>query len=146
MILYLDSSALVKLYFNEEGRDIVIAAIEASEEITTSTVAYPETRATLARKHRERLLDDTSHEQAIADLDGDWLTFVRVDATTRISYRAGHLAHMHALRGFDAVHLASALHFAAQFAALTFLAFDKRLNDAARAAALTIYGDVSDVG
>lgn len=58
-----------------------------------------------------------------------------------ISYRAGSLAELHALRGYDAVHLATALRFAEDFADLQFLSFDKRLNDAARQAGLSIYGE-----
>ncbi len=146
MILYLDSSALVKLYFHEERRDMVTMAVEESEGITTSTITYAETRATLARKHREGWLDNDGLEQAVADLNNDWLTFARIDVVTRLTYRAGLLARMHALRGFDAVHLASALHFTKEYNDLSFLAFDMRLNDAARAAALTIYGDAPGAG
>ncbi|MBA2289425.1 MAG: type II toxin-antitoxin system VapC family toxin [Chloroflexia bacterium] len=146
MILYLDSSALVKLYFHEKRRGMVTMAVEESEGMTTSTITYAETRATLSRKHREGWLDNNGLEQAVADLNNGWLTFARIDVVTRLTYRAGHLARMNALRGFDAVHLARAVHLTKEYNDLSFLAFDMRLNDAARAAALTIYGDVSDAG
>ncbi len=146
MILYLDSSALVKLYFNEEGRDTVTMAVEASEGISTSTIAYAETRATLARKYREGWLDNNGYYSAVADLNDDWLAFELLNVTPQLAYRAGEVAQQYALRGFDAVHLASALTFAERLQNLKFLAFDKRLNDAARAASLTVYGDTLDAG
>jgi len=58
-----------------------------------------------------------------------------------LSRRDGDLAERHALRGYDSVHLASALRFAESFEDLRFLAFDGRLTDAARASSLTVYGE-----
>ena len=49
MILYLDTSALVKLYVREAGSVLVRRATEASEAAATSTVAYAEARAAFAR-------------------------------------------------------------------------------------------------
>ena len=45
MILYLDTSALVKLYLDEEDSGAVHEAVEVAEGVATSTVAYAETRA-----------------------------------------------------------------------------------------------------
>lgn len=41
--------------------------------------------------------------------DDDWETFEKLQTTEDVSRMAGNLAEEHALRGFDAVHLASAL-------------------------------------
>ena len=53
MIAYLDTSSLVKLYSIETGSDVVRSLVETSECVTTSTIAYAEARATLARQRRE---------------------------------------------------------------------------------------------
>jgi len=56
-----------------------------------------------------------------------------------LSRSAGALAQRHALRGFDAIHLASALRLSYRFDDLRFLAFDNRLTAAAREVELTVY-------
>lgn len=53
MILYLDTSALVKKYFKEPGSIEVIAKWKQATEIATSSVAYAELTASVYRKQRE---------------------------------------------------------------------------------------------
>jgi len=62
LIVYLDTSALVKLYAEEEeGGELVRRAVAEAERIATSTVAYAEARAGLARKLREGVFTDEEH-------------------------------------------------------------------------------------
>lgn len=109
MILYLDTSALLKLYALEEGRDLVEQAVDEAMVISTSSVAYAEARASLARKRREGVFSDDELREAVAALEEDWNTFEKLAATESTARMAGDLAEGHALRGFDAIHLASAL-------------------------------------
>ncbi len=109
MILYLDTSALVKLYAVEEGREAAERAVEEAGRIATSAVAYAEARAALARKLREGVFSEGEHREAVAALDEDWRTLEVLSVTENVARLAGDLAERHALRGFDAVHLASSL-------------------------------------
>ena len=109
MILYLDTSALVKLYIEEEGTDEVQRAVEDAESVAASTVAYPEARSAFARLERDGHLSPEDHRAVVADLDGEWLSYEVVDVTRDVASIAGALAARHLLRGFDAVHLASAV-------------------------------------
>jgi len=144
LVVYLDTSALVKLYVAEEdGRELVRRAVEEAERIATSTVAYAEARAGLARKQREEVFTAEELRRAVSDLDQDWPAYDRLNVSDPVSYLAGELAERHALRGYDAVHLASAVRLSERFGDLNFLAFDVRLNDAARAADLAVYADES---
>jgi uncharacterized protein len=54
--LYLDTSSLVKLYVAEAGSEDVRAQVHRATVVATSMIAYPETRAALARRRRERAL------------------------------------------------------------------------------------------
>lgn len=146
MVIYLDTSALVKLYVFEPDRALVQSAVAASTEVTISTVAYAEACAALTRKRIETDLDEAGLKKAIAGLDVQWPSFTRLDVTDPVAHYAGELARSHALRGYDAVHLASALTLAERFERLSFLAFDRRLNEAARAASVPVYGDTLDTG
>ncbi len=53
MILYLDTSALVKAYLTEPFRQPVLSAISKAEVVATHMLAYVEAHATFARLLRE---------------------------------------------------------------------------------------------
>lgn len=146
MILYLDTSALLKLYVREEGRELVAEAVETTEKVATSMVAYAEARAGLARRWREGDFTEDGYRGSISDLDQDWRTYDRLAVSNLVAFRAGELAERHALRGFDSIHLASALRLSERFEDLRFLAFDSRLNDAAKEAQLPVYGGETGAG
>ncbi len=69
----------------------------------------------------------------VQDFDNDWDTFFIVDVSDTLIKRAGQLAEAFALRGYDAVHLASAVIVGEQASqAVTFACFDEKLSRAAR--------------
>ena len=97
MIVYLDTSALVKLYVAEEdGRELVRRVVEESERVATSTVAYAEVRAGLARRQREEIFTAEDLRRAVSDLDEDWPAYDRLNVSDSVSYLAGELAERHA--------------------------------------------------
>ena len=70
----------------------------------------------------------------------DWNRFVVLEVTDQVVKHAGDLAAQRALRGFDALHLASALNLRDRLATpVTFLAFDRELTLAAKREALQIH-------
>jgi predicted nucleic acid-binding protein len=52
VILYLDTSALVKIYVEEPKSAVVRENVKQAEGIATSRIAYAEARAAFARKCR----------------------------------------------------------------------------------------------
>lgn len=127
MILYLDTSALVKLYVAETGSGEVRKKLRQADHAATSRVAYPEARSALARRRREGAISSAGLQRAVSALDRDMGSLVIVELNESVARRAGELAERHALRGFDAIHLASAL----ELGLLTgsppvFIAFDER--------------------
>ena len=137
--LYLDTSALVKLYLEEVGSEMVHAAVENVENVATSTVAYAELWAAFALRHRVGDLDDGEHRRALMRIDADWRAYLRISVSNVLAHRAGALAERYALRGFDAIHLASAVRLGERFADVGFLAFDTRLAEAAREASVPVF-------
>jgi predicted nucleic acid-binding protein len=139
LILYLDTSALVKLYVREAGTDDTRAQLDAASMVATSRVAYPEARAALARRQREAAITRAALARAVAALDRDLGHFVVVELSAKVAKRAGDLAERRALRGFDAIHLASALEVEELTGVVpTFCCFDDRLREAASAEKLPI--------
>ncbi|HUG74239.1 MAG TPA: type II toxin-antitoxin system VapC family toxin [Acidimicrobiia bacterium] len=135
MILYLDTSSLVKLYVTEAGSEQVRALVDGADVISTSVVAFPEARSALARLAREGTLTPEELASARDDLFQDWESFLKIRVLKRVYERAGDLVEQHGLRGFDALHLASFQDLLSQSEDddVEFSAFDARLNEAAKA-------------
>ena len=135
MILYLDTSSLIKLYVEESGSSEIESLVNEASLVCTSVVAYPEARSALARLCREGALTLEEHALTKADLDKDWPRYLVIEVTPAVRRAAGDLAEKHALRGFDSLHLASFLYLAGERLGepARFSSFDDRLNGAARA-------------
>jgi uncharacterized protein len=129
-LAYFDSSALVKLVVEEDGSHDVAMLWDGADAVVTSRVAHPEVRAALAAAHRDHRLADTDHTAAKQSWRAFHSALRMVEVTGSLEDRAGHLAETHALSGFDAIHLASALTLAD--APVILATWDRRLLDAAR--------------
>lgn len=135
MIIYLDTSAYVKLYVAEPGSEQVAAVKDQAVAICTHLIAYAELRATLAKTVREGRLTRNELGRQLRRMEADWTSTQVLNITEGMIRRAGDLAQQFGLRGYDSVHLAAA---EAVWQALPggdfrFLAFDGKLVEAARA-------------
>ena len=140
MILYLDTSALVKLYVEELLSQELTVAVAEAEAIATSLIAYTESRAAFARARREARLSAQAYRRIVEAFAEDWPRYISVEVTDRLVKVAGDLVASRALRGYDALHLASALSLSQQVtASVTFLAFDRTLSLAAKREALCLH-------
>lgn len=128
--MYLDTSALVKIFVKESGREIVARAVRECSRIATAKVSYAEARATFARLLREGNLTEEEHAGIVEALDRRWGTYEKPAAAERLVRLAGNLAQTHALRGYDSIQLASALICGERHEDVRFLAFDDALNEA----------------
>jgi predicted nucleic acid-binding protein len=134
-VLYLDSSALVKLYLRETESQAVEALVQGHEPLLfTSIVAYPEVLSTLVRALRAHRISKPDHELAKRRFLRDWSRLNVVELNPSVLGPAAALIESHGLRGFDAVHLCSALWLGLP----DFLCFDRRLREAARNEGLTV--------
>lgn len=109
MILYLDASALVKRYIAEPGTQAVAEAIADADVVGTSLISRAETVAALAKAIRMGTLTRQEADSALQVFRDEWPSLVRVQATEALVAQADELAWDIGLRGYDAVHLASAL-------------------------------------
>lgn len=138
--LYLDTSALLKLYIDENGSALVREHVVPGLRVATSLVSYVEARAAMARRRRAGDLTPVEYRRAVEDLTGDWERFVRVDVTEGLVRDAARLAETHRLRAYDALHLASALSLMGRLgAALIFASWDDGLDAAAAREGLPLF-------
>ena len=108
-LVYFDSSALVKLVVEETGSDLAAELWDNCDAALSSRLAYPEVRAALAAAARNHDLDDDDLLAAERNWEEFWAATRPVELTPAVEQQAGQLAKSHALRGADAVHLASVL-------------------------------------
>ena len=138
MNLYLDTSSLFKLYVNEEDSDAAMALASRANTISVSQIAYPEFRGSLARAQRGGRLTDQAYLSTLELFERAWVTYAAREVTLPLIRLAGELAAKHYLRGFDAVHLASAVTLQRELdEPVTFSSSDDRLMEAARVEGLT---------
>ncbi len=139
MILYLDTSALVKLYVHEKNSQETRELVHEAEVVATSKVAYVEARAAFARKLREHGLTRREYRSIIEGLDQDWETYFIIDVSDNLVKVAGLFAEKHALKAFDAIHLTSSVVLRKQSErTVKFSCFDERLTSAAQREGLRV--------
>jgi predicted nucleic acid-binding protein len=131
-LIYFDSSAFVKLLAEEAGSELAAELWDGCDAALSSRLAYPEVRAALAASADNHDITQTELDAAERDWDGYWAATRPVELTTAVERHAGQLARDHALRGADAVHLASAL--AVGDPDLIVAVWDRRLHTGVQAA------------
>lgn len=133
MICYLDTSALVKLYVREKGSDLVRELVRQCSAAATSKVAYAEARAAFARALRQGVMEDKDYREIVAALQNDWPSYLAIEVSDAVILLAGGLSEKHGLRGFDSIHLASAVTLKTQVSEeMVAACFDARLWEAFR--------------
>ena len=134
MILYLETSALVKKYFKEKNSSEVVSAWKSSLGIATSAVAYAELLAAVYRKAAETRGKKSLFKNFVRLFQEDWLSFIIVEVDNRLNETIHKVIANHGLRGFDAIHLASALTIGAALVDnFLFACYDEKLRLAAQA-------------
>jgi predicted nucleic acid-binding protein len=109
MILYLDTSALVKLYIEETGFTIIRNLVNNSDIVATSKISYVETSAAFVRNREESAITEKNYHQVIRDFKADWDACYTIEISESILYLAGDLTDIHKIKALDAIHLASSL-------------------------------------
>ena len=132
MILFCDTSALLKLFVDEIGSDSMAKARSDSEAIAVCRISWAESMAAFAQRSRVKGANQAGLAQAKSRFENTWSNFVISEVTQPLVEKAGMYAEAFALRGYDSVQLAAAHNLHEQFVLpLTFACFDRRLSQAA---------------
>ena len=134
MIAYFDTSAFVKLIVAEPGSIVVGGQWRSADDSVSSVLLYPGACAAVARASRAGRLTDQqlSTAKRRTDVLAAMVTGIRPD--DEVLRHGGDLAYRHGLRGYDAVHLASAV----AVAPVRFVTADSALARAAAAEGLEV--------
>ena len=135
-LVYLDTSALVKLCVLETGTPLAVALWRRADAVVTSRIADAEVRSVLAAAERIGRIDAAPASQARERWDELWPSLAKIEVSAALMDRAAALADRRPLRAGDATHLASALTLAPADPVVA--VWDSRLAAAARAEGLTV--------
>lgn len=138
MNTYFETSAIIKLVVVEEGSDEAGAVWDGSDLLLASRLSYAEARAALAAAGRAKRLSDKGLHHAKKSLERRFQEIDLIEVTSDVARSAGDLAERHALRGYDAVHLASALTLNA--GSVVIVTWDRDLAQAGRAEGFDLAG------
>jgi len=139
MLVYLDSSALIKKYFEEIGSEHIAQIWNESEYIAISQVGYSEILGTIHKKQKMDRFSDKVKNQINKTFLEDWDSFIKVNADSKLNLELIRIHTKYLLRGFDAIHLATAKILSKQFEKdLQFLTADTNLQNAAEKEKLDI--------
>jgi predicted nucleic acid-binding protein len=130
--LYVDSSALLKRYVDEPDSDRAVELLGSDDELVTGRHTWVEVRRNLAR-----LLGPTGAATARAALHDDAAAFAVVELDAATCELAATIAEQTGVRTLDALHLGAARRLGT---ALSFVTFDVRQAQAARALGFAVVG------
>ena len=108
MIAYFDTSALIPLVIEEPGSLRAGRVWDLADHLTSVRLIYTEARAALAQAERMGRLAAAALPGALDALEGLYGQLDLLEVDDLLVRRAGELAQHHALRGYDAIHLAAA--------------------------------------
>ena len=109
MIVYVDTSVLIKLVIQEAGSEAAAELWDLADGVVAAEIGYVEARAALAAARRDGRLSSRQLAAAKRSVEALWSQVAVVTIDRELITDAGRLAEEEALRGYDAVHLAAAL-------------------------------------
>jgi uncharacterized protein len=134
--IYFETSALVKLFLDEPEAEFARDLWDQADFVSVGRIAYPEARAALAASQRAGRISPSELDDASSRLNRLWAQVQVVELDEALAFSAGDLSESHALRGFDAIHLATGL--AIQDESLIVATWDTDLRTASLASGLSV--------
>ncbi len=129
-MIFLDTSALMKRYVAETGSDIVLRAMQDDRDWVASILARVETQVSLCHRGSQGAMDASAQRRFV----DDWDQFTTIPIDADCLALAETIGCRHRIRTLDAIHLAAAL----RLPSVSFLSFDERQIDVARALGLEV--------
>ena len=127
--VYLDTSALIKLFVPERESDLLNQALVGAADVVISDLALTEMASAVGRRTRARLLTTTEARRLLGEAARLAIACRRAELTPPTHRRAERLLLTSgpALRSLDALHIALAI----DAGAATMVTFDSRLAEVA---------------
>lgn len=145
--VYLDTSALLKLYIEEDGADRVTRIVEDAEDgqVVILDLTKVEARSAIRRRERGGDITGPDADRILRQIEDDASALFLVQpSTSAVMEEAARLIDRHPLRAYDALQLAGCLVVReAMPEPVTFVCADSRLCEAAASEGLATLNPVA---
>jgi len=131
--IYLESSAVVHWLLGQSRAAEVRKNVDQAKVVLTSVLTLTETERVLIRAESQGVLRGGDARRLRGLLNRVQASWTRMAVSPDVLARAGRSFPIEPVRTLDAVHLATALEFAATFPDLHVLSFDQRIRSNAEA-------------
>jgi uncharacterized protein len=108
LIVYVDTSAVVPILIAEPTTALCRRIWDDADRRISSRLTFVEVAAALAMAERQQRVSADEYDEAWSNFAAIWPDIDVVDLTAELAATAAGLARTLALRGYDAVHCASA--------------------------------------
>jgi predicted nucleic acid-binding protein len=144
VIVYFDSSSIVKWFFDEPNTELAREIRDKANLVFTSIVSFPEVMSAIYRARREGRCSKSDMELVRGEFSRIWPGFHWIRVNDILIQQAGQLIFRYGLRGYDSIHLASGLALKAEDDGIEvfFSCFDRNLNRAALKEGLAIHREI----
>lgn len=126
--IFLETSALLRMLFGEEGGSMVLERLRNTDRVVASRLIRVEAERVLIRLSLDR---PRNHSQVLAlerELKHLWPRLDFIEVTREICDLAGRIAPRSRLRSLDAIHLATYFRVKELDPGIELLTFDQRIS------------------
>jgi len=109
MILFADTSALVKRYIDEAGSGTIDDLLARADVLIVSSVTRIEHSSALARRLKDKSLDKKSYEIALTEFNNDFKFIEVIPFNADVETSALNFIKKHGMKTLDAIQLSSAV-------------------------------------
>ena len=132
MTIYYDSSALLKIYINEEYSNFIRQSVSKNQLNFISTLSYAEIHSAFSRLVNDNRISEEELVFLKVSFNNDFKIFQKISIDNKILKRAAELTYLTNLRTLDSIHLATIEHL--KFTSdevIMFACFDNKLIEGA---------------
>lgn len=127
MTVYVETSAVLRWLFGEEGGEGVRGVLVAAPKVLTSRLTLIETRRVVRRAEREKRITSAQAADVLSVFAQAASTWAILEISDEVARRAEDAFPAEPVRSLDAIHLASALFLRQAFPDLGIVTADARV-------------------
>ncbi len=109
MVIFIDTSSLIKRYVEEDGSDVIDRYFSDNDIIYISPITPIEIRSALKRKKREHTVDKQTYETAIQLWDLDINNFMGIEFNKELVSRVIEIVELYTVKTLDAIQIGSCI-------------------------------------
>jgi predicted nucleic acid-binding protein len=138
MIVYAETSAVLRWLFNEDAGDQILTDLQTAEKVVCSRLTLIETRRVIRRALMESRLTEAEADSLLAAFGQATARWAILEVSAEVAQRAEGRFPVEPVRSLDAIHLASAMILRESLPGLFIISTDERIRSNAHRLGLDV--------